>query len=274
MDGDFIERERRALEVPEDYVFKEAEHVPDVRRELRITQRVYPVPWDEQFSLNAAVLYPDEFLEKLDSAVLSEIEKHRGMKEARTRDARHKCFYLEGTCGKQGALVARFTVSGDITLLDFARAINGTGAVSSRSFFAMNDTIYLFSPEEPNIKFARLLLIKKYKNIGDWDTRMRESIGQISEEMFYFNGSFSIAVQVEKAYLSQRRTGSYLALKHLRSKSLLCKCCSKRNADRAVVDDPILPGKCKSICAQCFNLLFMDAEGEYRYGEIKYESFY
>jgi hypothetical protein len=269
MNRDFVGRARRALEVPEGYVPAEVE-AGGGRKELRIVQRRYPILWDEWFSLNAAVLYSGEYL-----AQGAAEEEGRQEKEADAEITRYpECFYIEGVCRKQGTKIARFTVSGEVTLLEFARRLSKTASVSKRSFFAMNDTIYLESPEEPNIKFARLLLVKKYGSVESWEVQMQDSIGNIREEIFYFNGSYSATIQLERAYLSCKRMGSYLALRHLASKSLLCKCCSKRNADRMVVGDPILPTRCKSICAQCFTLLFMDRKGGYRYGKIEYEMLY
>lgn len=264
MDKTYIDRVRRALE-PQEHPAEEGRR-REKRHDLRITKRMYSVPWDQTFLTNGPVLYSRAFLEGSSGGMWRE--------PVDSGDSHSVFVYYEGRCRVGSEITARFTVSGDTLLSGFAAKITSSSQVPERVFFVIKETIYLRSVDESSVKFATMLFQLKAFEIKEWGVPLEQCIGDISEEIYFYDGAFSKYVCIDKIIFSHRWMGPYVAVKHLLGRAQLCKCCLKNNATMRVSHDPILPSGKKYICKRCFDLLFLDSDGRSRYEGMRVESLY
>ncbi|AFM99284.1 hypothetical protein EHEL_110080 [Encephalitozoon hellem ATCC 50504] len=272
MEKNYIDRVRRALEVlpeGEDEERRRTSHKKT--RSLVIAERTYSVGWDHTFSTNHRILYPKEFVGEFGNESTcknnSVIGKHNAPIELDTASN----IYYEAECFLGGEVVARITMSGDIHLSEIARFLVGSDGLSSKVFFAIGKTIYLQSTDDSSIKFATMVFQLKVFNIKKWDIRIDKCIKDISKEIYFHDGRFLKSIQIVKTFFSHKSTSPYMSVKHLHGRAQLCKCCLKNNAVLKMVNDPILPEKKKFICKKCFELLFLNKEGDNRYDDIEVE---
>ncbi|AFN83991.1 hypothetical protein EROM_110070 [Encephalitozoon romaleae SJ-2008] len=273
MEKNYIDRVRRALEVfPESKDEERKRRRCGKARSLIIAERTYSISWDHTFSTNYKILYPKEFVREIDKESIIKSSSVIGECNGTPieTDAANNVYY-EAECLLRGEVVARLTISGDTHLSDLGGFLIGSNSVSSKVFFAIEKTIYLQTIDDNSIKFATMVFQLKIFNIKKWDIRIDKCIKDISKEIYFHDGRFLKSVQIMKAFFSYRKISPYVSVKHLYGRAQLCKCCLKNNAVLKIANDPILPEKKKFICKKCFELLFLDKEGDSRYDGIEVE---
>lgn len=271
MDRGYVDRVRRALEPPAGCIPKSRS--TRATKKLVISERIYPIPWDQSFSTNAPILYPRTFLGEPGDAAREAPKSDRpsGIMPGEDGRKKYQVFsYYEGKCRIREEVVSKFTVSGDTLLPAFATEISNAD-LSNNVLFAVEETIYLRSVDDASMRFASMLFQLKKFNVREWNVSLDECIGNISNEMYFYDGSSSRHIHVNKVFFSHNNMKSYVSVKHLQGQAQMCKCCLRNNATIRVINDPILPDKKKCVCRRCFDLLLFDEEGKQRYSDVKYE---
>ncbi|UYI26216.1 polygalacturonase [Encephalitozoon cuniculi] len=272
MEKNYIDRVRRALEVvPEDRIEERKRTIRNKTHSLIITERTYSINWDQTFSTNHKILYPKEFIGELgeESEYSNSVVGECGSTPIETDNPDN--VYYEAQCLLGGEMVARFTISGDALLSDLAELLVGGDVLSSKVFFAIGKTIYLRDIDDNSVRFATMVFQLKVFGIKKWDIRADRCIEDISKEIHFHDGRFLKSIQITRVFFSHRKISPYISVKRLHGRAQLCKCCLKNNAGLKVINDPILPEKKKFVCKRCFELLFVDKEGNNRYDDIEVE---
>lgn len=173
---------------------------------------------------------------------------------------------FEGVIKDGGRTTHTFSFPGGTLLSEIVEGLSG----ASGAFLVLGDRIFLDKGDAP--LFSRLVSLAGMENYAflGMDTKVGALGLSLGSCLSFFNGKKRLKIRVTRCTIVHSfRTKLFLNC--LERRALFCTVCEKRSVDFKVTEDPVLPNTRKALCRECFDLLFIDRDGEPRYPGMKYE---